>query len=71
MSQTRAAAFREETMMRLVTALLASMCCLAFGACTVTGPQVKLKPPIEIKMESEKGHGGKFCPPGHAKKGNC
>jgi hypothetical protein len=50
------------------TALLASVVCLALTGCVVTGPEIKVKPPIEIRAEPS---GGKFCPPGQAKKGNC
>jgi hypothetical protein len=52
---------------RLSTRLLALVVCLAFGGCVVRGPEVVVKPPVEIKSERE----GKFCPPGQAKKGNC
>jgi hypothetical protein len=50
------------------TALLASVVCLALAGCVVRGPEIKVKPPIEIRAEPS---GGKFCPPGQAKKGNC
>jgi hypothetical protein len=49
--------------------LLASALGLAFAACSVKGPEVSVKPPVEINAEGG-GH-GKFCPPGQAKKGNC
>ena len=57
--------------------VLASM---LLPACEVTGPHVKLKPPITV----DDGHhnndrhdndhhdnDGDFCPPGQAKKGRC
>jgi hypothetical protein len=49
--------------------LLASVVCAAFTGCTISGPEIKVKPPIEVK--AERGGGGTFCPPGQAKKGNC
>jgi hypothetical protein len=52
---------------RLSRGLLASLTCFAFSGCVVRGPEIAVKPPIEIKAEPE----GKFCPPGQAKKGNC
>lgn len=57
-------------MVKIASALLASVLCVTFGGCTIRGPEISVKPPIEIKTESS-GHGGKFCPPGQAKKGNC
>ena len=53
--------------MRLVRGLLALLTCVAFSGCVVRGPEIMVKPPVEIKAERE----GKFCPPGQAKKGNC
>ncbi len=41
--------------------------------CEVTGPSIKVKGPevkipgVEVGVQS----GGKFCPPGQAKKGRC
>jgi hypothetical protein len=52
---------------RLSRGLLALLTCLAFTGCVLRGPEVEVKPPVEIKAERE----GKFCPPGQAKKGNC
>ena len=47
--------------------LLALLTCVAFSGCVVRGPEIRVKPPVEIKAERE----GKFCPPGQAKMGNC
>jgi hypothetical protein len=52
-----------------MTVLIAALLGLAIAGCTVTGPQIKVQPPVEIKAEPARG--GTFCPPGHAKKGNC
>jgi hypothetical protein len=41
--------------------------CFVLGGCVLRGPQLEVKPPVEIKAERE----GKFCPPGQAKKGKC
>lgn len=43
-------------------------------ACEVTGPHVKLKPPITVDDGHNNDHhdnDGDFCPPGQAKKGRC
>jgi len=53
--------------MKVVTVLIASVVAVAFGGCVVRGPEVAVRPPVEIKGEPA----GKFCPPGQAKKGNC
>lgn len=50
----------------LMTLLLAT-------GCTISAPGVKIKAPVagvELEMDGG-GHGGGFCPPGQAKKGNC
>jgi hypothetical protein len=52
----------------IFAALLASVIGLGLSGCTIMGPEIKVKPPIEIRAEPS---GGKFCPPGQAKKGNC
>jgi hypothetical protein len=51
--------------------LLASIFVLTLGGCVVRGPEIEMKPPIEIKTGSPGSSGGTFCPPGQAKKGNC
>jgi hypothetical protein len=46
---------------------------LFLGACTVSGPKVKMDPEI-VKVEPikvEVGGGPSHCPPGHAKKNWC
>ena len=59
--------FSRGATVRLLRGLLALLTCFAFSGCVVRGPEIAVKPPIEIKGE----HQGKFCPPGQAKKGNC
>lgn len=56
--------------MNSASILVISVCCMAFAGCVVKGPEVRVKPPVEIKVEGDNG-GGKFCPPGQAKKGRC
>ena len=46
------------------------LCCAAFAGCVVKGPEVRVKPPIEITVDGDKDN-GRFCPPGQAKKGRC
>lgn len=49
------------------------MALLLAAGCTITAPGVKIKAPmagVEVEMGGG-GHGGGFCPPGQAKKGNC
>lgn len=53
--------------MAIVRVVFVSVLGLALGGCVVKGPEIKIKPPIEIRAEP----GSKFCPPGQAKKGNC
>lgn len=58
--------------MKTASVLVASVCCVAFAACTIKGPEVRVKPPIEVKVDHDDDRdGGKFCPPGQAKKGRC
>jgi hypothetical protein len=59
-------AFKGATV-RISRGLLALLTCLAFAGCVLRGPEIEVKPPVETKAE----RGGKFCPPGQAKKGNC
>jgi hypothetical protein len=56
--------------MNRVSILVISVCCIAFAGCVVKGPEVRVKPPVEINAGGDNG-GGKFCPPGQAKKGRC
>ena len=54
--------------------VVAAVCAVALGGCVVKGPEVRVKPPIEVKVDGDHQHhggGGKFCPPGQAKKGRC
>lgn len=39
--------------MRVLRGLLALMTCLAFSGCVLGGPEIALKPPMEIKAEPE------------------
>lgn len=63
--------------MRAVSMMIASVCCVAFAGCAVkgpelrVGPEIRVKPPVEVKVEGDNSGGGKFCPPGQAKKGRC
>ena len=57
--------------MRAVSVVIASVCCVAFAGCAVKGPEVRVGPPVEVKVEGDNTGGGKFCPPGQAKKGRC
>jgi hypothetical protein len=57
--------------MKTASALIASVCCVAFAGCVVKGPEVRVRPPVEVKIEGDDHGGGKFCPPGQAKKGRC
>jgi len=47
---------------------MAGFLLMSLGACTVSGPEVRLKTPVGVKVE---GASHKHCPPGQAKKGNC
>lgn len=57
----------QEATVAIVRVVFVSVLGLALGGCVIKGPEIRVKPPIEIKAEP----GGKFCPPGQAKKGNC
>jgi hypothetical protein len=54
---------------KLARAFVASLCGLAFAGCVISGPEIRVKPPIEVRAEPASP--SKFCPPGQAKKGNC
>jgi hypothetical protein len=66
----RIATILQEAAMRLESALVV-VCAVAFAACSIKGPEVRVKPPIEVKVDGGDDRGGKFCPPGQAKKGRC
>lgn len=52
--------------------LVVAVCCVAFVGCTIKGPEIRVKPPVEVKVEQDNDRdGGGFCPPGQAKKGRC
>ncbi len=57
--------------MKSIGAILAAA--LLLGACTISGPKVKLEPAI-VKVKPvtvEVGGSSSHCPPGHAKKNWC
>lgn len=70
-------------MKKTVCALSAVLAVTLLAGCEVTGPNVRLKPPITVEGDhhDRDGHDGnhrdhddrdgKFCPPGQAKKGRC
>jgi hypothetical protein len=58
--------------MNIASAVVISVCCVAFAGCVVKGPEIRVKPPVEVKVEDDNNNDGrKFCPPGQAKKGRC
>ena len=58
--------------MKAASIVIASVCCMAFAGCAVKGPELRIGPPVEVKVDGDNsGGGGKFCPPGQAKKGRC
>jgi len=40
--------------MKVASVLVASLCCLAVAGCTLKGPELRVKPPVEVKVEG--GH---------------
>ena len=57
--------------MKLASVLVVAACAIAFVACTIKGPEIRMKPPIEVTVEKDNDRDGRFCPPGQAKKGRC
>lgn len=61
----------KKTILVLGAVLVANL----LAGCEVTGPRVKLKPPITVEGDGhdhrDGDHHGDFCPPGQAKKGRC
>ncbi len=57
--------------MNIASVLIAAVCCVAVAGCVLKGPELRVGPPIEVKVDGGNGGGGKFCPPGQAKKGRC
>lgn len=53
--------------MKKLAVVLCVMLIPTLTACEIRGPSVKLKP---VVIDVDNG-GGKHCPPGQAKKGNC
>lgn len=52
--------------------LLASMLALAGCSVRTPGAHVRVDPGLDIHVgDGGAPHGGRFCPPGQAKKGNC
>ena len=56
----------EGATLSVLRGLLTLLTCFVFSGCVLRGPEIEVKPPVEIKAEPA----GKFCPPGQAKKGN-
>ena len=56
-------------MVNMARVFVVSLCGLVFTACVIRGPEVEVKPPIEVRTDL--ANKSKFCPPGQAKKGNC
>lgn len=57
--------------MKTIAAMLAAV--LILGACSISGPKVKVDPGV-VKVKPvtvEVGEGRSHCPPGHAMKGWC
>ena len=54
-------------MTRTVVLLLTAVFALGLAGCVVRGPEVEVRPPVEIRTQTN----DRFCPPGQAKKGNC
>ena len=50
-----------------------ALCLLSLSACSLTASpgRTSLTFPGDVKLSTGDGHGGNFCPPGQAKKGNC
>jgi hypothetical protein len=59
----------QEALVAIASLLLASIFVLGLGGCVLKGPELEVKPPVQIKTSGPSE--GKFCPPGQAKKGNC
>ena len=57
--------------MKFASMVIAAVCCTAIGGCVLKGPELRVGPPVEVNVENDNGGGGKFCPPGQAKKGRC
>ena len=57
--------------MKLASMVIAAVCCAAVGGCALKGPELRVGPPVQVNVENDNGGGGKFCPPGQAKKGRC
>lgn len=57
--------------MKLVSVVIVSVCCMALAGCVLKGPELRVGPPVEVKVDGDNSGGGKFCPPGQAKKGRC
>lgn len=59
--------------MKLFSLLMVVGIMVWLPGCELTGPSIKVKGP-EVKIPGVEGGvqgGGKFCPPGQAKKGRC
>ena len=66
-------------MNKIVLAFSVTLAVNLLVGCEVTGPHVRLKPPITVEGDdhhdgNHRDHDnrdGDFCPPGQAKKGRC
>ena len=57
--------------MNIASVLIAAVCGVAVAGCVLKGPELRVGAPVEVKVDGDNGGGGKFCPPGQAKKGRC
>lgn len=55
----------------LLFLLLSGLILANLTACTISGPSVRVRAPIEIEGGGHHDHGYGHCPPGQAKKGRC
>jgi hypothetical protein len=51
---------------KIVFLLISGVLITSLSGCTISGPSIKLRSPIQIE-----GGGAGHCPPGQAKKGRC
>jgi hypothetical protein len=59
-----------EALVKRLNVVVGCVVCVALGACSIKGPEVSVRPPVEIKVE-DRGADGRGCPPGLAKQGRC
>ena len=56
---------------RLSFTLLVVLAAMLMAGCSYQPARIKSEPLIVIDDNRGGHHGGRFCPPGQAKKGNC